>query len=122
MWEPGRGGVRHGGAPGQVLLDGSEATGRNARARNIERPARVGDADGDGIGEGDPAEQRLELVIAGRLASEYAKEEVELLTSQSGHDTALSDSRDEDRWTVRWEARGPAKDYRLDSVLTRPGS
>ena len=29
---------------------------------------------------------------------------------------------DEDRWTVRWEARGPAKDYRLDSVLTRPGS
>jgi hypothetical protein len=29
---------------------------------------------------------------------------------------------DEDRWTVRWEARGPAKDYRLDSVLTRPRS
>ncbi|PYY56129.1 hypothetical protein DEJ17_11720 [Curtobacterium sp. MCSS17_011] len=27
---------------------------------------------------------------------------------------------DQDRWTVRWEARGPAKDYRLDSVLTRP--
>ncbi|OII32737.1 DUF6314 family protein [Curtobacterium sp. MMLR14_006] len=26
---------------------------------------------------------------------------------------------DRDRWTVRWEARGPAKDYRLDSVLTR---
>ncbi|MBF4606327.1 DUF6314 family protein [Curtobacterium sp. VKM Ac-1393] len=26
---------------------------------------------------------------------------------------------DEQRWTVRWEARGPAKDYRLDSVLTR---
>ena len=26
---------------------------------------------------------------------------------------------DADRWTVRWEARGPAKDYRLDSVLTR---
>lgn len=25
---------------------------------------------------------------------------------------------DADRWTVRWEARGPAKDYRLDSVLT----
>ncbi len=24
-----------------------------------------------------------------------------------------------DRWTVRWEARGPAKDYRLDSVLER---
>lgn len=23
-----------------------------------------------------------------------------------------------DRWTVRWEARGPAKDLRLDSVLT----
>jgi hypothetical protein len=29
---------------------------------------------------------------------------------------------DQDRWTVRWEARGPAKDYRLDSVLTRPRS
>ncbi|ROP75005.1 DUF6314 family protein [Curtobacterium sp. PhB115] len=27
---------------------------------------------------------------------------------------------DEHRWTVRWEAVGPAKDYRLDSVLTRP--
>lgn len=26
---------------------------------------------------------------------------------------------DTQRWTVRWEARGPAKDYRLDSVLTR---
>ncbi|WIE65181.1 DUF6314 family protein [Curtobacterium sp. MCLR17_036] len=26
---------------------------------------------------------------------------------------------DRDRWTVRWQARGPAKDYRLDSVLTR---
>lgn len=26
---------------------------------------------------------------------------------------------DEQRWTVRWEARGPAKDYRLDSVLER---
>lgn len=25
---------------------------------------------------------------------------------------------DTDRWTVRWEARGPAKDYRLSSVLT----
>ncbi|MFJ3385529.1 MULTISPECIES: DUF6314 family protein [unclassified Curtobacterium] len=25
---------------------------------------------------------------------------------------------DRSRWTVRWEARGPAKDYRLDSVLT----
>lgn len=24
-----------------------------------------------------------------------------------------------DRWTVRWEARGPAKDLRLDSVLER---
>lgn len=24
-----------------------------------------------------------------------------------------------ERWTVRWEARGPAKDYRLDSVLER---
>lgn len=23
------------------------------------------------------------------------------------------------RWTVRWEARGPAKDHRLDSVLER---
>lgn len=23
------------------------------------------------------------------------------------------------RWTVRWEAHGPAKDYRLDSVLQR---
>lgn len=27
---------------------------------------------------------------------------------------------DQHRWTVRWEALGPAKDYRLDSVLTRP--
>lgn len=26
---------------------------------------------------------------------------------------------DADRWTVRWEADGPAKDYRLDSVLQR---
>lgn len=26
---------------------------------------------------------------------------------------------DVDRWTVRWDAVGPAKDYRLDSVLTR---
>ncbi|MFZ6992912.1 DUF6314 family protein [Curtobacterium sp. RRHDQ66] len=25
---------------------------------------------------------------------------------------------DADRWTVRWDAVGPAKDYRLDSVLT----
>lgn len=24
-----------------------------------------------------------------------------------------------ERWTVRWEAHGPAKDYRLDSVLER---
>ncbi|WP_420369563.1 DUF6314 family protein [Curtobacterium sp. L1-20] len=27
---------------------------------------------------------------------------------------------DERRWTVRWQAHGPSKDYRLDSVLTRP--
>lgn len=26
---------------------------------------------------------------------------------------------DTERWTVRWQARGPAKDYRLDSVLQR---
>lgn len=26
---------------------------------------------------------------------------------------------DAERWTVRWDARGPAKDHRLDSVLTR---
>ena len=26
---------------------------------------------------------------------------------------------DAERWTVRWQARGPAKDYRLDSVLER---
>ncbi len=26
---------------------------------------------------------------------------------------------DTERWTVRWQARGPAKDYRLDSVLER---
>lgn len=26
---------------------------------------------------------------------------------------------DAERWTVRWEARGPAKDHRLDSVLER---
>ncbi|MCJ1715920.1 DUF6314 family protein [Curtobacterium sp. VKM Ac-2922] len=26
-------------------------------------------------------------------------------------------SGDTERWTVRWQARGPAKDYRLDSVL-----
>jgi hypothetical protein len=26
---------------------------------------------------------------------------------------------DASRWTVRWDAVGPAKDYRLDSVLTR---
>lgn len=26
---------------------------------------------------------------------------------------------DAERWTVRWAARGPAKDYRLDSVLER---
>lgn len=26
---------------------------------------------------------------------------------------------DAERWSVRWEARGPAKDYRLDSVLER---
>lgn len=28
---------------------------------------------------------------------------------------------DADRWTVRWDAAGPAKDYRLDSVLTPIG-
>jgi hypothetical protein len=26
---------------------------------------------------------------------------------------------DTERWTVRWETRGPAKDHRLDSVLER---
>ncbi|MBT2502481.1 DUF6314 family protein [Curtobacterium sp. ISL-83] len=26
---------------------------------------------------------------------------------------------DADRWTVRWDARGPGKDYTLDSVLQR---
>lgn len=26
---------------------------------------------------------------------------------------------DAERWTVRWEARGPAKDHRLDSILER---
>ena len=40
------------------------------------------------------------------------------------HDCAPDDyvgtlAGDTDRWSVRWEAHGPAKDYRLDSVLRR---
>jgi hypothetical protein len=27
-----------------------------------------------------------------------------------------------DSWTVVWQASGPAKDYRMDSTLTRPGT
>ena len=69
--------VRVGGAPREVALRGAELP-RVDLAGDVERSRAVGGAHEHVVGEREPEEQRLELMVARRLAGEDAQAEVDL--------------------------------------------
>ena len=71
---PPRGGEHGiGGPPGEVLLGGADIG-----TLDVERDPGLGAGDLKGVVQGDPAEERLDAVVAGGFASEDAEEEVDL--------------------------------------------
>ena len=65
------------GAPREVALDGTELP-RVDLAGHVERSRAVGGAHDHVVGEREPEEQRLELMVARRFAGEDAEAEVDL--------------------------------------------